>query len=263
MIKSKLKWYWKNYSAKLLRIDNFAISKMGIIQSQTVLKIDNYMIICAPYKISMRKAYLFVVLNRNEIPFFTEYINKLASLKYTFIKTLKSIPLKFFVWARINRIAPLKGKENMCMIDVTYKQCPDHLINIIGEYIETSNKLEEQFKVFKDKQVVVNHETSRMLKFNDYIECYFGARKIEAKLISLSVNKLVISVPGIDPNLTEGYEFNAKLYFQTYRFFVKGRAESVVKRMDGFVLVHYIIEYVPELVDILHNYFTKSQKAAG
>ena len=70
MVKSKLKWYWKNYSTKLIRLHQFALNKMGLLQSRTVLKIENYIIICAPYQMSMKKAFLFVVLNKTEIPIF-------------------------------------------------------------------------------------------------------------------------------------------------------------------------------------------------
>jgi hypothetical protein len=263
MEKNKLKWYWKEYSSNIVRLDQFAIQKTGLVQSQTVLKIDNYMIICAPYQISMKKAFLFVILNNRELPFFARYINKLASLKYTFQKELKGIPLKFFVWVIINRISPLKGKENMCLIEVSYKSYPEALINVIGEFLTFQKTLRQHFYKLKDKHVVVNNETSRILKFNDYIECYIGERTVEAKLISLSVNRLILSIPGIDPNLKAGYEFISKLYFRTYRFKVKGKIDTIEKKVGGFIKATYDIGYVPELTDILYEYFESTESRAS
>lgn len=262
MVKSRLKSYWKEYSSNIVRLDQFTIQKMGLLQSQTVLKIDNYIIICAPYQVSMKKAFLFAVLNKRELPFFLKYISKLASLKFTFQKDLKGIPLKFFVWVIINRIQPIKGKENMCLIEVSYKSYPESLIDIIGGFLVFQKDLLKRYEKLKDRHVFVNNETSRILKFNNYIECHLGERTVEAKLISLSVNSLTLSIPGIDPNLKEGYEFVSKLYFRTYRFNVKGKIGTIEKNVGGFLKVTYTIGYVPELTEILREYFENSESRA-
>ena len=210
----------------------------------------------------MRKALLFVVLNKEEIPFFARYIEKLAALKLTFQKSLKGIPLKFFVWVTIKKITPIRGKENMCLIEVDYKNCPESLISIIGQFIKTTQTLEKYYNHYKDKSIYLDRNTSRILKYNNYFECYIGNRKIEGKLLSISVNSLNILIPGIDPLIKEGYEFKSKLYFKPYRFFVNGRVEKAEKSMDGFLKVTYAVQYVPELVDIIQNYFSRLQTQA-
>lgn len=263
MVKSKIKQYWNKYASKIIRLDQFALVKMGLVQSQTILKIENYMIVCAPYQISMRKAFLFVVLNRNEIPFFSKYIDKLAALKLTFQKSLKGIPLKFFVWVMIKGISPIKGKENMCLIEVEYKSCPESLINIIGEFVTTLKMLEHNYLHLKDKEIYIDKNTSRSLQYNNFIECFVGNRKIVAKLLSLSVNCLHIEFPGTDPLLKPGFEFKSKLYFRPYRFYVKGTIVKAEKTMEGFLKVTYDIQYVPELVDIIQDYFSHLQTQAG
>jgi len=260
MIDSKLKLYWKDYSAKLLRLDNFALAKMGLIQSRTILKIENYLIVCAPYQISMKKAFLFVVLNKEEIPFFKKYLEKLAALKLTFQKSLNGIPLKFFVWVIIKGISSVKGKENMCLIEVVYKNCPESLINIIGQFFELYRTLWEDFLKRKGKKIYINRESSMGLNYNNFMECFIGNRVIEVKLLSLSVNCLIMEVPGSDPLLKEGYEFKSKLYFKSYRFFVKGRAEKITLSMNGFLKVTYNIQFVPELVEIIRAYYTSLEK---
>ncbi|MBN2441547.1 MAG: hypothetical protein JXJ04_09370 [Spirochaetales bacterium] len=259
MTKSKLTWFWKNYSIKMIRLDQFALASMGLIQSQTILKIENYMIVCAPYQLSMRKAVLFVVLNKEEIPFFTRYIGKLAALKLTFQKSLKGIPLKFFVWVTIKQIAPIKGKENMCLIEVDYKNCPESLIAVIGEHITTLQTLDKFYRLYKDKLIPIDHNTSQILKYNNYLECFIGNRKIEAKLLSIAVNLLHILLPGSDPQIKEGFEFKLKLYFKPYRFFVKGKIDKIDKTMNGYLKLIISIQYVPEITDIINSYFSRSQ----
>jgi hypothetical protein len=259
MTKSKLKWYWKNYATQVIRLDQFALASMGLIQSQTVLKIANYMIVCAPHQISMQKSLLFVVLNKNEIPFFNQYKEKLAALKLTFQKTLKSIPLKFFVWVIIKQISPIKGKENMCLIEVVYKNCPEDLISIIGQYISILQVLEKFYHRYKGREIPVDRHSSRVLQYNNYIECFIGNRKVEAKLISLAVNGMNIILPGNDPLLQVDYEFKSKLYFRPHRFLVKGKIGKIEKRADGYIKITYLLPYVPVLVDIIRQYFTRVQ----
>jgi hypothetical protein len=257
MVKRKIKQYWNKYSSQSIRLDQFALAKMGLLQSRTILKIDNYMIVCAPYQISMRKAYLFVVLNKNEIPFFTQYKNKLAALKLTFQKSLQNIPVKFFVWVTMKGISPIKGKENMCLIEVDYKSCPESLIDIIGEFAATLELFIQYYSRLKDRSIRIDRETSKSLQYNNYLECFIGNRKIVAKLASLSVNSLRIVFPGNDPLLQPGYEFKSKLYFKPYRFFVKGKITDAEKSAEGYVKITCEIAYVPELVDIIRDYFVR------
>jgi hypothetical protein len=259
MVQSKIKQYWKEYSTKTIRLDQFAVAKMGLVQSQTILKIENYMIVCAPYQISMRKAFLFVVLNKDEIPFFNNYINKLAALKLTFQRKLKGIPLKFFVWVTMKGISPIKGKENMCLIEVEYKSCPESLINIIGEFATTLETFEHYYSILQNKTISIDRYTSKTLHYNNYLECFINNRKIVANLTLLSVNFLHIVFPGNDPLLHQGLEFKSKLYFKSYRFFVKGKITKTEKTADGFLKITYSIEYVPELVDIIREYFSQQE----
>jgi hypothetical protein len=257
MTKSKLKWYWKNYATQVIRLDQFALASMGLIQSQTVLKIANYKIICAPHQISMQKSLLFVVLNKDEIPFFNQYKEKLAALKLTFQKNLKTIPLKFFVWVMIKQISPIKGKENMCLIEVNYKNCPESLISIIGQHISTLQILEKFYHRYKGKEIPVDRHSSRVLQYNNYIECFIGNRKVEAKLTSIAVNGLNILLPGNDPLLHIGFDFKSKLYFRPQRFLVNGKIGKMEKRADGYIKIVYLIPYIPVLVDIIRKYFSR------
>jgi hypothetical protein len=248
---------WNNYSDKITRLDPFASYKMGLLQAQSALKIDAFDVICAPYRISMKKAELFVVLSKEELPFFKHYTTKVASLKLAFQPPNVKAPLKFVVWVSIDKLSMVKGKENMVMVDVSYKSCPDALIELIGTFFMEQKQLDYYYNELADRQVMINNETSRELRFNNYVECQIGARKIEAKLLSLGVNMCIMLLPGLDPNPVPGAELFTKFYFQRYRFSAKGKVGKITKRNDGFLSVSYVYGPIPELVDILSEYFIK------
>jgi hypothetical protein len=147
------------------------------------------------------------------------------------------------VWVSVDKLSAVKGKDNMVMVDVSYKSYPESLIELIGTYLSVRKKLESYFHRLKDREIIINNETSQQMKFNNYIECHFGERMIESKLIAVAVNKCIILIPGIDPNLAVGFEFITKFYFQKYRFAIKGKIEKLNKRNDGFVSVDIVSEY--------------------
>jgi hypothetical protein len=251
------KQYWDNYSDQMIRIDPFVTYKMGIVQAQTALKIDQYTLICAPFRISMKKAELFVVLSKEELPFFHHYTTKTASLKLAFQPVGVNFPLKFIVWVSINKLSAVQDKDNMVMIDISFKSYPEDLIELIGSFFTTRKILESYFPKLMNKQIPINKDTSRILKFNDFTECRIGNRTIEAKLVSIAVNKCILHLPGIEPNLAVGNEFITKFFFQRYRFAVKGKIGNLNKPDDGFLNVEFEYGYSPELTDIVSEYFIK------
>jgi hypothetical protein len=257
MKKELITQFWNNYSEKMIRFDLFSSFKLGLLQAQSALKIESFDLVCAPYQLSMKKAEIFAVLSKEELPFFRHYTTKLATLKLAFQPSKSKTPLKFIVWVAIEKLSMVKGKDNMVMVDLSYKSCPEALIELIGQYFTEQKQLEHYFIKLKDQQLPINNETAGELKFNNYIECIIGQRNVECKLLSLGVNQCSIIIPGIDPNLAEGFEFIVKFYFQRYRFAIKGRIEKLVKRNDGFVSVAFEYGYTPELVDILSEYFLK------
>jgi hypothetical protein len=248
---------WNSYSEQMIRFDQFASYKMGVLQAQSALKIDTFDVICAPYRLSMKKAELFVVLSREELPFFKGYTTKVASLKLAFQPPQAKMPLKFVVWVSIDKLSIVKGKDNMVMVDVSYKSTPDALIELIGTFFSERARLEKCFTSFSGRQIIINNETSQELKFNNYLECQIATRTIEVKLVSVGVNMSMLLIPGIDPHLVSGSEILTKFYFQKYRFAIKGKVVRLTRRSDGFVSIQYEYGFIPELVEILSEYFLK------
>jgi hypothetical protein len=263
MEKDTAKLFWSKYAQEAIRIDPFVIRKMGLLQTQTVLRIGKYSIIGAPLSISMQKAVLFVILSKNELNALRPYQNNVHLLRFAFQPKGMEKPLKFFVYVTISSIDELKDKENVCMVDVAYKNTPMDLINIIGRFLDSQKKLKNQYQVLASQEVSINNETSEQLQIKRYLQSQILSRMIEVKILSLSVNHMTILIPAINPNIKEGLEFASRLYLSEIPLTLKGRITRCVDNKDGFLKVQYTIAYNPDYVDAIQNYLGATQTRAS
>ena len=255
MINQKVQEYFRSLSNTPVRLSPYAVSKMGLISPQTILKIENYMLICSPYELSMRKAVLLLILSREETTFFQKYKNNFCSLNLTFRKSSSQSSQLFDVKSKLVQIGPVKGKQNLCMIEVIFTAYPPELIEIIGEFILVHNSLRGYYDSFQGKDIHIEENTAKQLRYNNYMECYLKSQKHRAQLVNLSVNRLNLVLPESAGDVAVGEAFPSKLYFQLYQFMVKGKATATSRQPDSSLLVQYDIEFAPELVEILDDYF--------
>jgi hypothetical protein len=231
------------------------LKKTGLVQSQVFLKIEDYLLICAPFQLSMKRGIFLVVLSAQEITFFQQFQKKLCSINLTFQMTGNKKPLNLFLRGTLERIGPVKGKQNVCMMDASIKACPNDLVEIIGDYIIAFEGLKSQYKNFCDKFITVDEAAAKLMRFNNYVELVVGATKMRAALVSLAVNALSVRLAAAPPGLAEGTPCSARLYFQVYQFTASGKISSL-KRAEGEELDATIaIEFTPELIEIVDDYF--------
>ncbi len=255
MAKTRVQDYVEKFADQPIRFTPYALKKTGLVQSQVFLKIEDYMLICAPFQLSMKRGIFLVVLSAQEITFFQQFQKKLCSINLTFQQTGNKKPLNLFLRGTIERIGPVKGKQNVCMMDASLKACPNDLVEILGDYITAFEGLKSQYGTFTGKAIPVDDAAARLMRFNNYVELILGSTKARATLTALSVNSLTLRLSGQPPGLAEGEPCSAKLYFQVYQFTASGRV-SALQRGDGDqVLVTMSIEFTPELIEIVDDFF--------
>ena len=159
---------------------------------------------------------------------------------------------------RLTRLGPVKGRDNVSLFEVVYKNCPNDLIEIIGEFLMAYESLEGQFGTYKDREVDMNEAVARTMRFNDFVEAQIGGQKIQIKLLSLGVNKIAVEIPGRLPPPAIGQILSTKLYFQTHQFAVNGKVTDVDTLGSGGKKVSMATEFVPELVEIMDDYFFRT-----
>jgi len=75
---------------------------------------------------------------------------------------------------------------------------------------------------------------------------------------SLSM-RLSMEIPGLEV----GASCTARLYFQIYQFGVTGKVAAVEKDATGASIVKVAIEFAPELIEIVDDYFFRQSIQGG
>lgn len=255
MSKSRTREYFESLSNTPVRFSPYATLRTGLVSSQTLLSLEEYTLICSPYQVSMKKVTLLLILSPEETRFFQRFRYGQCGLNLTFEKPGANHTTVFDVRGKIDRIGPIKNRQNVCMIDITFINCPDELIEIIGDYIMSYNALRGYYANFQGGAIYVDENMARMLRYNNYMECFIARKKVRAELLSISVNQIVFQIPSDAPDIIEGNRISAKLYFQLYQFVVTGTIEAIEGYKGSLLRAHVAIDFAPELIEIMDDYF--------
>ena len=93
--KSQIDNYRARYSDRVIRFNNYTIKKTGLVGSQTLLKIGEYNLGCAPFQLSMERVILLLILSGQEMQFFQQLLQKMCSVSFSFIKPKQPDPINF------------------------------------------------------------------------------------------------------------------------------------------------------------------------
>ncbi len=203
----------------------------------------------------MRGGIFLVVLSAQEISFFQQFQKKLCSINLTFQQTGSKKPLTLLLRGTLDRIGPVKGKQNICMMDATFRTCPNDLVEIIGDYLYAYEGLKSQFENFAGKSIPLDEATARLMRYNNYVELLMGPTKARATLVSIAANCVSLRFPARPAGLEEGVPCSLRMYFQVYQFTTNGKVTSVQQLDGGQVVVAICLEFSPELIEIVDDYF--------
>ncbi|HVO39983.1 MAG TPA: PilZN3 domain-containing protein [Spirochaetia bacterium] len=255
MSKTRVQDYIEKYAEQPIRFTPYALKKTGLVQSQVFLKIEDYLLICAPFQLSMKGGIFLVVLSAQEITFFQQFQKKLCSINLTFQQTGSKKPLTLLLRGALDRIGPVKGKQNVCMMDASFKGCPNDLVEIIGDYISSYEGLKSQYDNFSGKAIALDQSTAALMRYNNYVELVFGATRTRATLVTIAANSVSVRLHTRPPGLDEGTACSARLYFQVYQFTANGRVASIETDQAGEAVFTISLEFTPELIEIVDDYF--------
>jgi hypothetical protein len=259
MAKARIQEYAGKFADQAIRFTPYALKKTGLVQSQAFLKIADYTLLCAPFQLSMRRGVFLVVLSVQEIAFFQQFQKRLCSIDLTFQRAGAMKPLSLFLRGMLDRVGPVKGKQNVCMMEASLKGCPNELVEIIGDYLVASEGLKSQYESFSGKTITVDEPAAKLMRFNNYTELVIGPARTRATLVSLSVNSLDLRVAGPLGGIAEGEACAARLYFQVYQFTANGKVAAVSRGDREQFIVTLSIEFTPELVEIVDDYFFRQK----
>jgi hypothetical protein len=250
------------YKDRPIMFTTHAVKHIGIKQNQTVLKLDTYNIICVPYRISVTNIVLLAFLSGDELVFFQKYINSLCGLSLVFQKPDQLESLKLFVRCTLIQIGQMKGRDNVGLINLEIKNCPNDLFAIIVDYLSYVERLKLEYDDYKDKPVALTPENAKLLQFNDYAVLNASGSTQRVRLFALCSNNAEFLTVPVSSDIPVGTPAQLKLYFQQYQFAASGKVLSTEKMPTGGFRVKTSIEMSLELVEILERYYARSRAAA-
>jgi hypothetical protein len=245
---------YAQFENETIVVNPFASSRMGIVPGQTMVKVDSYTIVCAPYRISMKNALLMASFSREELVYFQRYSNGLAGLAMAFQQSTSQAPFKIFARCVLKSITPMKGKESIGIISVSFKPCPPDLVAFLGDYLMLLERLKVEYEDFKGKRIPINPESAKLMGYNNFAEFSCAGGKSKMAIFGLASDRLEFLLPVQAPELAAGMAATTKLYFQSYQFLVNAKIHDVMKLPSGAQKVSAELEFSAELVDIIEKF---------
>jgi hypothetical protein len=245
---------YAQYENETLAVNQFATLHMGLQAGLTALKVDSYVIACAPYRLSLSGATLVAVFSREELVFFQRYAGALAGLALVFQPGNSPQPMKIFARCTIKTITPMKGKDSIGLIVLEWKPCPPDLQTIIGDFFMLVDRLKVEYEDFKGKRIAINAESAKLMGFNNYSLIKYEGAETKAALFALASDKLEFLVPVQAPPMEAGKPATVKLFFQSYQFSLAATVSEAAKLPNGAQKLALAAPFSAELVDIIEHY---------
>jgi len=251
--------YEEQFKDVVVSFSPFVLYSTGIVQSQTSLKVDTYLLSCVPYQISMSRVVLIGSFSKDEIVYFQRYKGSLAGLTVSIQRPTVKEPEKIFCRCQISAVGLMKGRDRVGLIVCDFKPIPPALAKVLGDHLIGLETLHIRWQDFKDKTVQVNAENSRKLGYNNYAVMTAGGEPLKLALYMLAVNRLEFIMPFRSPDLSPGAAVAVSLYFQKFRFTVSGEIERAERLPTGVQKVRAAIEFSPELCELMADFFSASR----
>ena len=226
----------------------------GILPSQTILRVETYNLVCVPYQFSMQRAILLASFSAEEVAFFQRFKGSLAGLSLTVQRPDEVKPAKVFCRCQLETIGIMKGRDRIGLLALSWKPIPPDLAKVLGDHLLNLERLKADFRDFKDKPLPVNPDIAKKIGFNNYALLGSGAGQQKLALFSIAMNRLEFLLPLRSEDLAVGTDAVFTLFFQRYRFTVKGKVDRTQRLQTGVQKASAAIEFSPELVQLLSEY---------
>jgi len=247
------------FGEKIITCNPYAIKKLGVNKSDCFLKIEDYLILCAPYQFGFKSSLFIASLSVQEMAFFQKYVDSNVGLSISFLhkgsKTQE--PIKFFIRCSLSSISPIKDRENTGIFKLEYKKTPDDLVIMFGNFLESQDRIKIQYEDYSKTSVKMTQEVSNTMGYNMF------AQITESKKEPKRIQIFTINTKNIDHLEAAGCDRRApgtsvtyQLFFKKYRITMTGVVRNCSELPNGIIRTFSDISFSPELVEILDDYWT-------
>jgi len=256
--------YLVRFGEQRINCNQYALAKLGVDRSRCFIKIEDYMILCIPFQFGFKRSLFMASLSKQELVFFQKYVNSIANLSISFLLPGKSEPLNFFIRCTIAQVGQMKGRDNVSIFVVDFKLAPDELVYILGGFLEFQDKLRMQYEDYGKTLIHINPETAKIMGYNMFASIADGTtdgKRIQLLNVSSKVMEFLEAADS--PIHPAGTELNYHLFFKKYRVFVSGKVSESGVLPQGLVRTASSLDFNPELVEIIDDYWLKIRSVSG
>jgi hypothetical protein len=150
----------------------------------------------------------------------------------------------------------MKGRENVGLFVVDYKSSPNELVTMLGEFMETQERIKTQYEDYGKTPIKITPETAKVMGYNMYatiMEPSSAARRVQVfNLSSKTVEHMeAAGAPLRAPGTAVAYQ----LFFKKYRVSAAGTIANSSALPQGIVRTTASLAFSPELVEIIDDYW--------
>jgi hypothetical protein len=230
--------------------------KLGVDRARCYLKIDEYVILCIPFQLGFRRSLFLASLSRQELNFFQRYVNTIVGLSIEFSPNKRQQPIKFFIHCSLATVGQMKGRENVGLFVVNYKSTPDDLVILLGDFLDTQNRLRAQYDDYGKPAIRMTPATAKILGYNMYAT--IQERNVPEKRIQifdLSTKTIDHLEAATSSERVPGISVLYQIFFKKYRVSVTGTVNNSGRLPQGIIRTGADLAYSPELVEIIDDYW--------
>ena len=254
--------YLARFSEQSIACSQYALAKLGVDRAHCFLKIEDYIVLCIPFQFGFKRSLFLASLSKQELAFFQKYINNIANLSISFIRPGRVEPLNFFIRCTLNQIGQMKDRENVGLFVVDYKNTPDELVHILGNFLEQQDKLRFQYDDYSKKVIRLTPDAAKLMGYNMFATIADGsAQGRRIQIVNIHSKMLEHLEAAGSPERVPGTKVEYQLFFKKYRVAASGTVETAVKLPQGIVRTVANINFSPELVEIIDDYWHNINKA--
>jgi hypothetical protein len=248
--------YLARFSEQSIACSQYALTKLGVDRAHCFLKIEEYVILCVPFQLGFKRSIFLASLSKQELTFFQRYINGIVGLSIALNPDARPEPIKFFVRCNLSTIGQMKGRDNVGLFVVDFKNSPDEMVSMLGEFMDTQDRIKTQYEDYGKTPIKLTSEVAKLLGYNMYatiMEPSAEARRIQ--VFSLSTKTVehmeAAGAPVRAPGTSVAYQF----FFKKYRVSAAGTVTSSATLPQGIVRTTANLAFSPELVEIVDDYW--------
>jgi hypothetical protein len=247
----------EKYGDQSIACNQYAVGKLGVDQTNCSLKIEDYVISCAPFQLGFKRSVFLAYLSKQELTFFNRYINGFVGLSIAFASMRKSDePIKFFIRCNLTMVGQMKDRENVGLFVVDYRNTPDDLIVLLGVYLENQKHLRMQYEEYGTTAIKITADIAKIMGYNMYstiTEPTTGEKRIQ--VFSLSSKTIEHLEAAGSPIRHSGSPAAYQLYFKKFRISAAGTIIEAVTLPQEIVKTSANLAFSPELVEIIDDYY--------